>query len=106
MTLAGSAVARLGDVAPNPFNPTTTISFDLPQTSIVTLKIYNTLGQEGATLFDREELEEGVQEVTFEAQSFATGVYYYRLIADGLADEDNEIAGQTFVSVKKMLLVK
>jgi uncharacterized repeat protein (TIGR02543 family) len=97
---------RLDQNYPNPFNPTTTIRFDLPQTSIVTLKIYNTIGQEVATILDKEELEDGVQEVTFDAQSFATGVYFYRLTADGLADEDHEVASQSFISVKKMVLVK
>ncbi|MBI4546781.1 MAG: hypothetical protein HY707_02290, partial [Ignavibacteriae bacterium] len=52
---------------PNPFNPVTVIGFQLPVSSLVSLKIYNVLGQEVATLLDRELLDEGEQEVEFEA---------------------------------------
>ena len=91
---------------PNPFNPTTTIEFELPQSSLVTLKVYNLLGQEIATLFDREELTDGQQDVEFDATNLPSGVYIYRLIADGIADEDEGTSAQSFVSVKKMVLVK
>ncbi len=91
---------------PNPFNPTTTIQFDLPEEAFVTLKVYNILGQEVATLFDREDLEEGTHDVDFDAYSFASGVYFYRIVAEGIVGEDDERNGQSFVSVKKMLLLK
>jgi len=81
---------------PNPFNPTTTIEFNLQQDALVTLKIYNILGQEVATLADREEFTEGNNTVEFDASAMASGVYYYRLIV-------NE--GQ-FQQVKKMMLLK
>ncbi len=90
---------------PNPFNPTTTIAFDVPEEAFVTLKVYNVLGQEVATLFDRELLDEGAEEVEFDARFLASGVYFYRIIAEPVAYED-EVAGSSFVSVKKMLLLK
>ncbi|MBI3189031.1 MAG: T9SS type A sorting domain-containing protein, partial [Ignavibacteriales bacterium] len=88
---------------PNPFNPTTTISFDLPFISNVTLKIYNILGQEVATLLDRQEFEEGTQELAFDAANFSSGVYLYRISAESV-DEDG--VSNTFTSVKKMVLMK
>ncbi|MDI6765689.1 MAG: T9SS type A sorting domain-containing protein [Bacteroidota bacterium] len=89
---------------PNPFNPTTTISFELPVDAFVTLKIYNLLGQEVASLLDREELYEGTQEIEFNADGFASGVYFYHIQAEGIADGDE--ATTNFKTVKKMLLVR
>ena len=91
---------------PNPFNPTTTIAFDLPEQAVVTLKVYNTLGQEVAVLVDHEMMEEGTEEVEFDAGSLPSGVYFYRITAQGVADEEQGVVGQTFLDVKKMLLVK
>ncbi|MDI6767701.1 MAG: T9SS type A sorting domain-containing protein [Bacteroidota bacterium] len=93
---------------PNPFNPTTTFLFDLPQQSIVTLTVYNILGQAVAKSLDKEELEEGTHEIEFDAQQFASGVYFYRIEAESIPEDidGNAVEGQRFVSVKKMLLVK
>ncbi|MBI3765430.1 MAG: putative Ig domain-containing protein [Ignavibacteriales bacterium] len=93
---------------PNPFNPTTTIAFDLVSPSIVTLKVYNVLGQEVAALLEQVSLEDGSHEVEFNAQHLATGVYFYRITAQRIAEEDESGDSQTeeFVSVKKMVLVK
>ena len=65
---------------PNPFNPTTTINYSIAQTGNVSLKVYNLLGEEVATLYS------GVQQVgnhvaTFDGSKFASGVYFYRLEA-------------------------
>jgi hypothetical protein len=78
---------------PNPFNPSTTIRYALPQRSPVTLMIYNTLGQNVATLANGE-IEAGYHEVKFDAPGLASGVYFYRLTAG------------TFVETKKLLLVR
>ncbi|MCB0313699.1 MAG: alpha/beta fold hydrolase, partial [Calditrichaeota bacterium] len=78
---------------PNPFNPLTHIRFGLPRASSVTLEIYNILGQKVATLVDQR-LNAGYHQVPFEANRFASGLYFYRLNADG------------FHQVKKMLLMK
>jgi hypothetical protein len=87
---------QLSQNYPNPFNPTTTIEFSLPADAFVTLKVYNMLGQEVATLVDREEWSEGDNTVDFDAASLSTGVYYYRLVVN-----DGE-----FQQVKKMMLMK
>ncbi|MBI5214129.1 MAG: T9SS type A sorting domain-containing protein [Ignavibacteriae bacterium] len=91
---------------PNPFNPTTTIRFDLSEDAIVTLKIYNSLGQEVASILDREEMYEGEQEVDFDATSLPSGVYMYRIVAERMSDDDKAVSGPNFFSVKKMVLMK
>jgi len=89
---------------PNPFNPTTMIRFDLPDQSLVTLKIYNMLGQEVATLLDKEELAAGEEELEFDASSLSSGVYLYRVVAETIT-EDGAVS-QTYTQVKKMVLLK
>ena len=79
---------------PNPFNPSTAISFQLSAVSEVTLKIYNVLGQEVATLIHSREMDEGMHEVQFDASGLTSGVYFYRLQAE------------EFSATKKLLLMK
>ena len=67
---------------PNPFNPSTTIKYSVPYTGRVTLKVYNMLGQEVATLVD-EEQNTGEHEAQFEPKGKATGAYFYRLQVGG-----------------------
>jgi hypothetical protein len=78
---------------PNPFNPTTKISYSVPQNGFVTLKVYNILGQEVATLVQGQ-LPAGNYITTFNASKFASGVYLYRL----------EIGGTSIT--KKLVLLK
>jgi hypothetical protein len=78
---------------PNPFNPITTISYLLPTQSHVTLKVFDLLGREVATLVD-DYKEAGYYEASFDASSLSGGVYYYRLQAG------------TFTETKKLLLMK
>ena len=73
---------------PNPFNPSTVIGYSLPENTEVTLKIYNTLGQEVATLVDGFE-NAGVKRVTWNGtnnagQTVSAGVYLYKLKAGGI----------------------
>ncbi|MCZ7609732.1 MAG: T9SS type A sorting domain-containing protein [Ignavibacterium sp.] len=78
---------------PNPFNPMTTIQYQLPQDAKVTLKVYDILGSEVATLV-KEEQEAGYKEVKFEAINIASGMYVYRLQAGN------------YISTKKMMLLR
>jgi hypothetical protein len=104
-TLEAPKQYQLDQNYPNPFNPTTTIQFSLPEDAFVTMKVYNMLGQEVATLAENEEFTEGLNDVTFDASSLASGVYFYRIIAQSI-DEDGVVKGNSFISVKKMMLVK
>ena len=78
---------------PNPFNPSTKISFSIPTTGFVTLKVYNILGQEVATLFSGIK-NAGNYETTFDGTKLASGVYFYRLQAGSQ------------MLVKKMVMMK
>jgi hypothetical protein len=69
---------------PNPFNPSTTIQFSLLRSGYVTLKVYNTLGKEVATLAAKN-LPAGKHQATWNASGLADGVYFYRLQAGDLA---------------------
>ncbi|MBI4546958.1 MAG: T9SS type A sorting domain-containing protein, partial [Ignavibacteriae bacterium] len=71
---------------PNPFNPTTTIRFDLPEVSTVTLKIYNILGQEVATLLNNQAMDAGRHSIEFDAGALAGGVYIYRIESGSFND--------------------
>lgn len=90
---------------PNPFNPTTTIEFTLQTDAFVTLKIYNVLGQEVATLLNHEEMTGGDNDVQFDASNLASGAYYYRIVVENLND-DGVGTGKTLTQVKKMMLIK
>ena len=79
---------------PNPFNPSTIIKYQLPQNSFVSLKVYNSLGQETATLVNGM-VNAGTYEVQFNASNLSSGVYYYVINA-----------GNNFVQTKKMILIK
>lgn len=78
---------------PNPFNPTTTISYQLPAVSHVTLKIYDVLGSEVETLVDSKQ-NAGYYNVTFNGNRFASGLYFYQLRTESSS------------SIKKMLFLK
>lgn len=91
--LAVPKVFELNENYPNPFNPVTDISFDLPAGCHVSLEIFNTLGQKIETVVD-EYLEAGQHSVQWHAERFSSGVYLYRLSAD------------KYVKTRKMILLK
>ncbi|GMU95088.1 MAG: hypothetical protein AMXMBFR50_06050 [Ignavibacterium album] len=83
---------------PNPFNPTTTITFQIPEISFITLKVYDILGNEINTLVAGEKFS-GTYQIIFDGTALTSGVYFYVLTAvteDGLRIREG----------KKMLLIK
>ena len=78
---------------PNPFNPSTTINYQLPENGFVTIKVYDVLGKEVATLVN-ENKSAGYYNVSFDASKLTSGVYIYTISANG------------FIQSKKMLLMK
>ncbi len=70
---------------PNPFNPTTQIKYQISEVSFVTLKVYDLLGRVVRTLLS-ENMQPGSYEMRFDATGLSSGVYLYRLQANGLVD--------------------
>ena len=89
----GPLVYRLDQNYPNPFNPVTKISYEIPKTSLVTMKIYDVLGK----LVEQpvnEVKQAGDYSLTFDGTNLSSGIYYYEIKAAGFTD------------VKKMVLIK
>jgi Secretion system C-terminal sorting domain len=84
---------------PNPFNPSTTIHYALPAASNVRLVVFNAIGQEVATLIDRQQ-EAGWQSAVWNAD-VSSGVYFYRIQATNLSNSNKH-----FVETRKMLLIR
>jgi len=78
---------------PNPFNPTTTIEFSIPQSGNVKLKVFNSIGEEVATLVN-DYKEAGTYQVDFNSKNYTSGIYLYKIEAGN------------FSSIKKMILLK
>jgi hypothetical protein len=83
---------------PNPFNPSTTIKFGLPEQSEVTLSIFNVLGQKVLELTEKN-LAAGIHSYNFNATQLTSGIYIYSIHATGAS-------GKNFVQSKKMMLLK
>ena len=84
---------KLSQNYPNPFNPTTIINFSIPQNGLVTLQVYNILGQKVVTLINKT-MNAGAYKVSFNASNLSSGVYLYRLRVNG------------FTATRKMMLLK
>ena len=78
---------------PNPFNPTTTIRYAIPEDNFVSIKLYDVLGNEVITLVN-EQQQAGRYEMLFNASSIASGVYYY------------QITSGNFNQTRKLVLMK
>ena len=78
---------------PNPFNPVTMINYQLPMNSTVTLKVYDAIGREVATLVN-EVKEAGTYSVTFDGSKLSSGLYFYTIKAGN------------FIATKKLTLMK
>jgi hypothetical protein len=78
---------------PNPFNPSTIIRFSIPEQGLVTLKVFNLLGEEVATLINTE-MTTGTYDVDFRATNVSSGIYFYTLTSGN------------FISMKKMIVLK
>jgi hypothetical protein len=78
---------------PNPFNPSTRISYAIPSASFVNLKVYDIIGNEIAVLVN-EEKQAGNYQIDFDATELTGGVYFYQLLTG------------SFVETKKMILMK
>lgn len=87
-------VVELDQNYPNPFNPSTTIAFGVPQSSKITLEIFDVLGRKVATLLQGENKSAGRHTINFDASSLSSGMYIYRLQA------------RNSVITKKLTLIK
>lgn len=85
---------KLSQNYPNPFNPATVINYTVPEQANVTIKIYDVLGSEVATLLNNVEVAAGSYDVTFDASRLSSGIYFYTLNAGN------------FIQTKKMTLIK
>ena len=79
---------------PNPFNPVTQIRFDLPEKNIISLSVYNNLGQEVAVMIKNKFFNPGSYEVSLNGNNLASGVYFYSL------------KSEKYYAVGKMLLLR
>ncbi len=84
---------KLYDAYPNPFNPVTTIKFDISSNSDVKLFVFDITGRQAAMLVDQN-LNSGKYSVNFDASNLASGIYFYKLQTEG------------FISAKKLVLIK
>jgi Secretion system C-terminal sorting domain len=85
---------RLYQNYPNPFNPSSKFKIQIPKLSVIMLKIYDILGREVGNPIN-ERLRTGTYEATFDGANYPSGVYFYRLIADG-----------SIIETKKLILLK
>lgn len=98
MVIGTPNVADLFQNYPNPSNPTSKVDFQIPFSAKVSLKVYDITGKEVASLLDKE-LVSGFYTTDFNGSNLASGVYFYRLIA-------NSNDGNSFSKTMKLILVK
>lgn len=101
LMVSAPTVFELDQNYPNPFNPSTTIPYQLPVDGLVTLKVFDLLGREIATLVN-EQQKAGYYRVTFDANRLASGVYFYRL----QARSTNGGKAGDFAATKRLMVLK
>ncbi|MDP6852731.1 MAG: T9SS type A sorting domain-containing protein [Candidatus Marinimicrobia bacterium] len=84
---------NINSIYPNPFNPITTISFSIPQSGLVSLKVYNISGKLSTTLKD-EYMNVGYYDIIWDASNYPSGIYFVKMVSDG------------FIQTEKVVLVK
>jgi predicted esterase len=90
---------KLFDNYPNPFNPSTTIRYSLPQDGNVKLEVFNLIGKKISTLADKVQ-NAGMHEIEFDGSSLSSGVYFYKITVESSSSRP------VFVATKKMILVR
>jgi hypothetical protein len=88
---------------PNPFNPSTNIQYAIGSTQLVTLKVYDMLGNEVATLVN-EEKTAGSYELTWNAFNLPSGIYFYQLFVSASQSKDGKTGN--YIETRKMILLK
>jgi len=86
---------KLSQNYPNPFNPLTNISFSIPNRCLVSLKLYNILGEEIITLVNDKVLDTGQHRIIWDASDLPSGIYFYQLQVEG-----------KYLAIKKCILIK
>ena len=87
ITITTNYYCQLYNNHPNPFNPSTTIKYELPDESKVKLVIYNILGEEVAILNDKIQTA-GYHHVKWDASNLTSGIYIYRLTAESINNDN------------------
>lgn len=87
--------ASLRPAYPNPFNPTTTIPFDVSEVSRITLEVYDVMGRKVSTLAEGRTFQPGRHSLSFDATGISSGTYLYRLVVDG-----HFVEASTFTLIK------
>ena len=84
---------NINTIYPNPFNPLTTISFSIPQSGMVSLKVYDITGRVTTTLKD-EYMNVGYYDISWDASNYPSGIYFVKMVSGG------------YVEMEKVVLVK
>jgi hypothetical protein len=92
---------RLGQNYPNPFNPSTTITYSLPCRATVILRVFNSIGQQVASLIEATQ-EPGTYSVGYDAHGLSSGIYFYRLLSTGTGSENTAL----FTDTKRLLVLQ
>ena len=84
---------------PNPFNPKTHLTYNVPELSVVSIKVFNVLGEQVSEIINKPH-ETGVHQIAFDAADLSSGIYFYSMQADAV------YSSNSFFDIKKMMLVK